>query len=125
MLQRASRVQPEGWAVDDVALDGEELLPDEPPMTHPGQDPIWDAGAEDWDYWHKKNEVFAGDGGNYLQPNGFGEVEFARAIEDEPLLDEDAVRLNAAGFDVGTTPFCFFGLAVGGLWWPNKLFLSL
>jgi len=76
-------------------------------MDHPGHHPRWDAGGEDWSNAHRKSAVFGGDSGRYIVKSGFGEREFSKAVEDEPLLDEDAVRLNAAGFDVNyaTHPF--------------------
>lgn len=66
---------------------------------HPGQHPRWDSGAADWSLW-RKDGVLHGDGGVFIQTSGWGERSFALAVEDEPLLDEDAVILGAVGLEV-------------------------
>ena len=85
------------WKVDK---NGEEAEKIDLIVEKPGWDPRWDAGAEDWSDVRNKNMVFGGDGGIEMLKTGYGEHDFAVAVEDEPLLDEDALRLNAVGLDV-------------------------
>ena len=65
----------------------------------PGNHPRWDPGAENWSKW-RKTGVAHGDGGIHVGSSGLGASDFAIAVEDSPLLDEDALILRSAGYEV-------------------------
>jgi len=93
-----------------------------------GLHPRWDPGASGWSKWRKQGHA-VGITSSGWRSEEWSDENFALAVSEQPLLDDDALVLRSRGGEVGTEAGCvrcsrFIRQTVGpsvSMYWMEKL----
>ena len=67
-----------------------------------GEHARWDTGRTGWGSWRRKGWR-SGPNSSEWRAEGWSDLDFAKAVESSPLLDDDAIVLRSAGGEVSSS----------------------